>query len=148
MSQSSRLQPKSRSDQSVWENGTVGLDGVLALGGSWTSSGKNRRWGPLGVDKPLLRTFKCICSLCCWPQLGLEELLHFTAALDRTTLASEQGAGQTEGVTKVTAVRGGTGTRTRTGAPVAWESHLGRGSEWVEEEGGMERMRKKGRWRP
>lgn len=73
-------------------------------------------------------------------------LLHFTAASDTTTLASEQGAGQTESVTKVTAARGGTRTRTR--APVAWESHLGRVSEWMEEEGGMERMHKKGRWRP
>lgn len=109
---------------------------------------KNRRWVLVGVDKLLLRTFKCICSLCCRSQLGVEELLHFTAALDSTTLASEQGAGQTQSVTKVMAERGGTRTRTRTGAPVAWESHLGRGCEWMEEEGGMERMHEKGRWRP
>lgn len=36
-------------------------------------------------------------------------LPHSTAALDTTALASEQGAGQTERVTKVTAERGGPG---------------------------------------
>lgn len=112
----------------------MGLDHILAAGGSWTTSRKNRRWLLVGVDKPLLRTFKCICS-----QLGLEELLllHFTAAFDTTALASEEGAAQTE-CHQGHGGAGGQGdrTRTRSGAAVAWESHLGRGCEWMEEEEG------------
>lgn len=109
-----------------------------------------------GIDKALLRTFKCICALCGASQLGPKELLHWSQssrliwmwdigrqARSRRDRECHQGHGRPGGRCWV-----GGGDQDRPGAPVAWESHLGRGSEWMEEEEGRKECIRRGRWRP